>query len=181
MKQAMMAAAAVLLAGCTNGSLVYHSGYGRYSGSTALVAAPNGEMAVAVYGNPTSAPADVFAAAVADGMKGTHVDHRTVFKPTAMPDTAGYRTVVVFGATTQNSICSFDGPMNARAEAPGPMGAAFCLGDEALSYVSGRVPGLTGPDDPMLERQMSIVGLTLFPPTNPNYDNDCEYDTIFCR
>ena len=181
MKSVLLVCAGLALSACAGGSLIYYSDYGRYSGSTALVAAPNGEMPLAVYGNPTAAPPAVFAAAVGEGLDGTHVDHRTRFIPTAMPNPSGYRTVVVFGETSQQSICQYSGSPDDRAEAPGPMAAAFCLGEEALSYVSGRIAALSGPDDPALAQQMSITGVTLFPQTHPDYSEECEYETIICR
>jgi hypothetical protein len=138
-------------------------------------------MPLVVLGNPTSAPAEAVAAAVGEGLDGTHVDHRTRFVPTTSPDPEGYRTVVVFGGTSQQAICQYPGKPDDQAESPGPMAAAFCLGAEPLSFVSGRLAALTGPDDPVLAQQMSITGVTLFPLTHPDYNEECEYDTIICR
>ena len=177
-----VAALAVSLAACANGSRINHFDHGRYAGSTALAAAPDGEMALAVYGSPLAGGSgDELAAAVANGLAGTHVDHRTVFVPTNNPDLTGYRTVVVFGPSTPETVCQVASNEGLATASPAPMTAAFCYGGEALSYVSGQIAELSNADDPALKAQMQITGFTLFPPENPHYVSDCQADVPICR
>jgi enamine deaminase RidA (YjgF/YER057c/UK114 family) len=169
------------LVGCAGGSRINHFDHGSYSGSVAIAAAPDGEMDLAVYGSPLPAGSTGLAEAVANGLNGTHVDHRTKFIPTQHPDLTGYRTVVVFGPSTPKTVCQTTSNEGLATGSPAPMTAAFCYGDEVLSYVSGQVPELAGPDDPTLKAQMQITGFTLFPPENPHYASDCQADVPICR
>jgi len=160
------------LSGCGNGSLIYHADYGRYSRSTAQYAARDGEMPLAVYGNPVGDQVAGIAEAVADGLYGTHVDYSTEFVPTERPGREGYRTVIVFGKTTQNEICSLPRTGDYATGSPTPVSGAFCLGDEVLSYVSGRTPKIDSADDPDLTQQVRAMGRDLFPYRNPRFDDD---------
>ncbi len=168
---------ALLIAGCTvDGSRIHYTHYGSYSGSIAHYGARNGEMALAVFGNPTGASDAAFAAGVADALQGTHVNHDVVFVPTAPPQMDGYRTAAVFGGTTQQDICGPNpiAPASPPPGKPGRLGAAYCYADEVLSFVSAEHPPLTGPDDPNLRRLVRSVGRELFPPENPNSQRDTE-------
>ena len=171
---------ALLLAGCLSGTQVNNSGFGRYSNSTASYAARGGEMPLVVFGNPTNAPQAAVDQAVADGLYGTHVLHRTVFVPRASLAPEGYRTVVHFGGIDGDVACGLDAQPTNTAN-PGPVTAAFCLNDEALSYAAGKMAAVSGPDDPLLKKQMTALGLEIFPPVNPNYiGGDCGPMTGFC-
>lgn len=168
MKLWFAAIACLSLAACAGGARINHFDYGRYSRSTAYVAAPEGEMALAVYGSPVAGnPADL-PQAIADAMRGTHTNWRTVFVPAASPNLNGYRTVVVFGSSTPESVCSVKDAAGLADSSPTPMIAGFCYGSEVLSYVTGSLPAIDTVDDPVLASQMRMVGFTLFPDENPN-------------
>jgi|GEM_PF-2512196 len=167
---------ALLLAACsTGGGRIHYSHYGNYSYSIAQYGARTGEMALAVFGNPTAASPAALAAAVADALDGTHVNRRTVFVPTDPPQTDSYRTVVVFGATTLETICAPApaAPAKPVAGTAGRIGAAYCHADEPLSFVSARHPALAGPRDPALQALLRGIGYELFPPENPEHRADC--------
>lgn len=161
---------ALLLAACASGGgQIYYTHYGSYSRSIAQYAARDGEMALAVFGNPTAADPAIFNAAVADGLAGTHVSHDTVFVPTDPPQTRGYRTVAVFGGTTMQAICGQNpaAPGSAAAGKPGRFAAAFCYDGRVLSFVEGEHRALEGPHDPALQSLLWYVGHELFPQENP--------------
>ena len=169
------------LTACAGGSRINHFDYDGYSGSTAYFAALEGKMVLAVYGSPVAGnPADL-SQAVADALHGTHVDASTVFVPTAAPDLTGYRTVVVFGRTTPETICTVKDSAGLATGSPTEMLAAFCNGDETLSYVSGAVPAIANANSTLLASHMSLVGFTLFPAENPHYESDCGSDAPICR
>jgi hypothetical protein len=168
------------LAACAGVSRINHFDYNGYSSSTAYFAAPKGEMVLAVYGSPVADNPGDLPKAIADAMRGTHVDVQTVFVPTTEPDLMGYRTVVVFGHSTPKSVCSVKDADGMANSSPTAMTAAFCLGKEALSYVSGAVPAIATVDDPILAAHMSLVGLTLFPDENPHHTSDCGGNTPIC-
>ena len=175
----------VLLSACTNGSsgsgsTIYFTDYGRYSASTAVYAARNGQMPLVVYGNPTGADQPTLNAAVARGLAGTHVAPAVAFSPVATQDAPTYRTVVVFGGTTRDFICSAK-PITTSANRDGPMSAAFCLDSEPLSFASGALQRLDGANDPKLQTHMASVGYALFPIANPNHADDCGPGRASCK
>lgn len=161
------------MAGCTEGSSVYHYDYGRYSGSTATYAARNGEMQVVVAGNPTTADHAVFAAAAARALDGVHPDPGVRFVVASSAAATGYRIVLAFGGSTQSEICS-DHPLASRSVGAGPMAAAFCLDKEALSFTAGHMAAVKDPGDPALRNHLQAVGAALLPDQNPNYSRDCQ-------
>lgn len=179
MRGIWFALTALSLGACANGTVIYHSDYGSYSRSLAVHAGESGTMATVIVGNPTGAPAPILADRVVSGLDGTYIvrDVKFVAAPPTQP---GYRTVIVFGRAKQQTICANPAASASAASAPGPMAGAFCLGDEVLSFTSGRVPPLNGADDPALIAQMQSIGYELFPPVNPNYKSECEFDAGEC-
>jgi hypothetical protein len=170
----------LVLTACASATRVNNSSYGSYSASTAIYAAPNGKMALSVYGNPTTSDEAAVAQAIADAMLGTHVDYHTKFIPTSPAKSSGYRTVIVFGKANEGNICSPDVKALATDGSPGPMASAFCANSEALSFASGRVPQVGNANDPLLASQVSIMSTTIFPIVNPNYQDDCELGGLPC-
>ncbi len=163
----------VLLAGCLDVSRVNNSGFGRYSNSTATYAARSGEIPLVVLGNPTDAPQTTFDKAVAQGLDGTYVIPGVKFVPEASSAPEGYRTVVYFGGVGGRQACEASEPPPQVANG-GAVTAAFCLDRETLSYADGEMPVISGVDDPLLQNQMTALGLEIFPPENPNYiGGDC--------
>jgi len=180
-KRSLAAAMTLTLASCgPSGTVVYYADYGRYSGSAATYAGIDGYIPVEVIGNPTEAESSHFAEHIVQGLDGSHFNPAIRFVASDPTDDSQYRVVAVFGAARQGAICSQPPPTASGATSPGPMATAFCDGDEAASFVSGRVPTLTGADDPALGAQLQAMGKMLFPPTNPNYSHDCEEDSIRC-
>jgi hypothetical protein len=165
---------------CAGRNTVYHAGYGRYSGSTAYYAARNGQMPLAVFGNPTQASVPVLAQAVADGLKGSHLSPNVTFTAAETGSAHGYRTVIAFGAATRETICSPEPFGHRTAGTSGAIAAAFCLDDEPLSFASGALRPLSGADDPALRSEMRAIGHALFPPNNPDYTQDCWPGTAKC-
>ena len=160
----------LLLAACADdGTRIHYTHYGHYSGSIAYYSARDGVMPLTVVGNPTNASNLALSAAVAAALAGTHVDHATVFAPTPQPDPASYRVVIVFGRTILQDICS----PNPTPCTPGQVRAAFCYGDEPLSFVSAAHQPFAGPQDPALSRLVRQFGTDLFPPENPELRKNC--------
>lgn len=164
----LFGALGLTLAACS-GNRIYHAGYGRYSASTAFTGAPNGEMALAVYGSPAPGDQAALAQTIAEGLNGTHVDYKTKFVPTTSPDLTGYRTTVVFGPTTPEEVCTVSNTTGMARKSPTSVTAAFCLGDEVMSYTAGSLTDIKNVDEPALVSYMRHVGYTLFPLENPNY------------
>ncbi|MCA8926652.1 MAG: hypothetical protein KDC18_01180 [Alphaproteobacteria bacterium] len=176
MRYVLTALLAVVLSACaSDGAQVSFSDYTGYSSSIAQYGARNGTMALAVFGNPTRADQATLDAAVADGLRGTHVDRDTVFVPAEPPPMAGYRTVVAFGGATQQQICrpDFRPAAAPKAATADRLAAAYCLDDQELSYVSARHGALSGPNDPALHRLLNTMGHELFPLENPNMRDGC--------
>tara|TARA_R110002096_G_scaffold258293_7_gene451858 strand:+ start:665 stop:1192 length:528 start_codon:yes stop_codon:yes gene_type:complete len=167
MHKVLPLAGLLVLGACTGGSSIYYYDYGRYSGSTAQYAARDGQMPLAVYGNPTGDTDAAFAAAVARGLDGTHVDHTVRFVPMQAPNATGYRVVTVFGSTKRESICTANPATGAAPGSNGPMAAAFCLDEEPLSFVQGQLAGMSSASDPALRTHLYAVGRGLFPLENP--------------
>lgn len=164
----LFGALGLTLSAC-GGDSIYHSGYGRYSASTALTAAPDGEMALAVYGSPAPGDQAALAQTIAKGLNGTHIDYETKFVPTTSPNLTGYRTAVVFGPTTPEAVCTVSNATGMAEASPTSVTAGFCLGDEVLSYTTGHLTAIKNVEDPALVSYMRYVGHTLFPIQNPNY------------
>ena len=180
MKTWLTALIFLALTACSGATRINHFGYDKYSGSTAYIAADNGEMALVVLGSPVDTSPQALSQAISDAMRGSHVDHRTVFVPTNQPDMSGYRTVVIFGSVKPEDICSVRNADGLAKDSPTPMAAAFCYGEEGLSYVSGSVPKISSADDRSLAAHMNLVGETLFPNENPHYQSDCGSHAPIC-
>jgi len=181
LKICLSAIACLLLTACAGGARISHYDYGRYSRSIAYVAAPDGEMPLAVYGSPVPGNPAGLAQAVAHAMRGTHTDWRTVFVPANSPNLNGYRTVVVFGNSTPETVCSVKDATGLANSSPTRMTAAFCYGNEALSYVSGSVPVVDSINGRVLASHMRLVGYTLFPDENPHLRRDCHRIAPICK
>lgn len=182
MRTILAFSAALLLAACAGGERIHHTHYGSYSGSIAYYGARDGEMALAVFGNPTEASDVAFAASVAEGLRGTHVNHDAVFVPADPPQMNGYRTVTVFGGTTLQDICGPNpiAPGSSGPGGPGRLAAAYCYADDPLSFTSAEHGALSGPNDPALRRLVRSVGRELFPRENPERRKDCDLMGAFC-
>lgn len=180
MRALAVCGAMLLLAGCVEGSRVNNSGFGRYSNSTATYAARSGEVPLVVFGNPTDAPKATLDQAVARGLDGTYVIPQIKFVPRESSAPEGYRTVVYFGGIGSDLACRASEPPPQVANG-GSVTAAFCLDSETLSYADGKMPVISGVNDPLLRQQMTALGLEIFPPENPNYiGGDCGPKSGFC-
>lgn len=172
MKKAALMALVLALAGCANTPTVSFVDVSRYDASFPIYGARSGEMALVVLGNPTGEPQETVNAAVAEGLRGTHPNHRVPFVPSASSEAAGYRTVVVFGTTNANEICTLDAPRPVAGERI-PVAAAFCIDREMFSYAQGITPRPANSGDPVLRRMISSLGLSIFPRRQVNERGNC--------
>jgi hypothetical protein len=162
----------VLLAGCSIGPRVSFSDLQQYHTSFANYGAQSGKMKLFVIGNPTQDSAQAVSAVAADALKGTHPQAGTVFVPEPATAPKGYRTVIYFGQSDANSICSLTGtaePRKASAAASSqaseePVSAGYCLDERMFSYAQGYMPHPADAQDPNLSAMVRDLGLAIFPP-----------------
>lgn len=170
----------VLLLGCSvvspNG-VIYHDTIG-VSGTKQNVSlgAAGRDLRTIVIGNPTSLPADEFAAIVRDHMQGANFG-RPVHLVPATPETPpeGYRLVLAFGTLPgvgDRTLCQAPLPAGGGPETvlDGDLSvkAAFCTDDRPVRSLTGEAFDFSDPRDPGFKRFLRDVGLAVFNPQNPD-------------
>jgi len=162
--------AAALLAGCAGGEgVVTYADYveSRYTPREAYLAQSYGPLPLTVRGNPFAVEDAVLAARVAEAMSGRNFGPPMRFSPNPVTGRPyDYRVVVAFNqppVETEN-LCKAAGPVQASAR-DGTVHArgAFCIADQRLTEIQGRVGGVTGPDDPGFQALLTQITLALFP------------------
>jgi hypothetical protein len=175
MRIAALLAVALTMAGCASSPTISFVDNSRYDPAFAVYGARSGEMALVVLGNPTGEPQATVNAAVAEGLRGTHPNHRVMFVPSASTAATGYRTVVVFGGTNANEICSLTDPRGGGGGGDRvPAAAAFCFDQRLFSYAQGTMPGIEKSSDPVFGRMMTQLGIAIFPRRLFNGRGNCQ-------
>lgn len=160
-------AAIVPLAGC-DGVIIYQPmSAQRYSKGDFDYAARSGEMKTEVVGDPFGNATGI-AAAVTEHMY--RANHGPSVKFVLQPEGRGsapFHVVMVFNPpprVTGAEACSQVGRIEtARGTDPVYLLAAFCSGDVVMSEASGKVGGVTGPDDPKFRALVRAVTTALIP------------------
>ncbi len=175
---ALGATLAAVVAGCADAVIVRTTAVSDYRPSMLNYAASQGAMKTEVIGNPFDGPKEDLDRAVTGGLMRSHFGPNLAFATTVSPDNRSpYRTVLVFNPTldhTSGNICGAPGrATQARGDRIRVL-AAFCSADRAVTYTRGSVAGATGPTDARFRALIRQLGLELFPPRDPNRDNDRE-------
>lgn len=167
----LMSAAALAIAGCAQGVIVYEPVYQQlFTDGDFESATLTGELRTAVHGSPfaQAGAGDGIAAATTSAMKGANRGKEVVF--TTSPKgkgSGGYHVVMLFNpllAVSPEEICA---GADGLGEKPGPgavrLMSGFCFHDTLLSTAGGRISGASGPKDPAFQALVRDVTLSLFP------------------
>ncbi|HVY52589.1 MAG TPA: hypothetical protein VHA07_13655 [Devosia sp.] len=147
---------ALFLSACGVGTVSYVNVDSSYDPVQYARLPYTGPLYVEVSGNPFSIPSDQMAKVVYDAIAPSNA---------AIGNGQGPRLHFAFGpdASNFNLACSAAGTagqVNGRIS----MVAALCRGtDHALTYLSGSIDGVTGPDDPRFRQFLRQATVQLFP------------------
>ena len=173
----------MLTSGCAGQTVLYnHFVHSRYSPSEFGVGAGRKDLRTVLHGDPFGVGEAEFAAATIALLN----RHQPFLQPTHFTTTPGenassrHRMVLVFDQPRIPVYRLCREPLPAPASRPaGPapkdtvhVAAAFCLYQGELTTVQGKVDGVERLDDPRFDRLLGQIVLALFPPTDPNEDND---------
>lgn len=175
-----LALIAVALAACLGDATVIYREYynSAYTPAHVTLAAANNPAQAVVRNSPFAADRDN--AGVIAAMQGRNWGPPIYFAPRPRADDKyGYRVVVDFapGLATGYTLCRAPAEPTSPQAPAAPLKeiglvAAFCVSDVLLTEAAGRVPVVSGPDDPRFRGLMAQVMLALTPPNNPNIDRD---------
>jgi hypothetical protein len=171
-RAASLALGACLIAGVAlaSGSISYSKLSYSYSPRDIAYAGGPGELWTEVVGNPFGASQADFDQAVTQAMYGAHFGPPTKFTTTPGPNARRvFHVRLIFNgsATNEGFICN--GAVPAVPASPGGnvvLYAAFCQGNDSLSFLRAAGDGFTGPGDPEFKDFMQQVTMGLFPPQN---------------
>ena len=160
------------LAACA-GSIVDTPYNGTYDPSVLRYVAGKGDLYTQIVGNPFNASKDKVESVVTGTMFGAHFGPDVRFSTKRDPDnTSPYSVVLLFNpapSVTAIQLCEAPDPQLAMA-ASGQMRVmlAFCSAGYRESSVTGRVAGVTDPDDPAFRGLIRQMTGQLFPLQNPD-------------
>ncbi len=160
------------LAACAGG--IVDSPYnGTYDPSMLRYVAGKGDLYTQIVGNPFNASKDKVGSVVTGTMFGAHFGPVVRFSTTRDPgNTSPYSVVLLFNpapSVTAIQLCEDPNPKLAMAGS-GQMRVmlAFCASGYRETSVTGRVAGVTDPDDPAFRGLIRQMTGQLFPPRNPD-------------
>ncbi len=152
---------------------------GTYDPSMLRYVAGKGDLYTQVVGNPFEAPKDEVERAVTGTMFGSHFGPDVRFNTTRDPgNTSPYSVVLLFNpapSVTAIQLCEDPDPRLATA-ASGitRVMLAFCASGYRESSVTGRISGVTDPNDAAFRALIRQMTVQLFPPRSldPNGGGD---------
>ena len=167
----LIAAAALAIAGCAQGVIVYAPvNQQLYADGDFESATLSGELRTEVYGSlfGQGGSGGPVAAATTRAMKGANRGKEVVFTPSPKGNgSGGYHVVMLFNpqrAVAPEEICAGADRLAAKPRRGSVyLLSGFCLHDTLLSTAGGRISGLSGPDDPAFRALVRQVTLSLFP------------------
>lgn len=174
MKLPIIAAAALVLAGCGGISAHPRLPATSYAYQAAQYVGHGRALPIEVQGNPFAAPRDGFAADVAASMQGHARGTAPKFVPAADGAGGPYRVVIAFSpqnVVRHGDLC--EGTMPTGVPGPGETleaVAEFCQGSRMLSASAGTAPMMAGPDTPEFQTLMARLTASLFPRRDPDRD-----------
>ena len=167
---------ALLLAGgltACAGGIVDTPYTGTYDPSMLRYVAGKGDLYTQIVGNPFNTSKDKVESVVTGTMFGAHFGPNVRFSTTRDPDnTSPYSVVLLFNpapSVTAIQLCADPDPQLATA-ASGQTRVmlAFCASGYRESSVTGRVAGVTDPNDAAFRALIRQMTVQLFPPRNLN-------------
>ena len=144
---------------------------GTYDPSMLRYVAGKGALYTQIVGNPFSASKDQVESVVTGTMFGAHFGPDVRFSTKRDPDnTSPYSVVLLFNpapSVTATQLCEAPDPQLATA-ASGQTRVmlAFCSSGYRETSVTGRISGVTDPDDAALRALFRQMTMQLFPPKN---------------
>jgi len=169
-----------LMSACARPTVIYnHSVYTRYSPVEFGVAAGRKDLRTVIYGDPFGMSHERFAEATVTALN----RHDPPPQPTTFTLEPGesanpnYRAVLVFDDPDVPTIrlCQEPPPRGSQgATTDGTLhvAAAFCLNRGELTAVKGKVADVQTVDDRKFDDLLGQVVIALFPPSDPNQDDD---------
>ena len=160
------------LAACA-GSIVDSPYTGTYDPSMLRYVAGKGALYTQIVGNPFNASKDKVESVVTGTMFGAHFGPDVRFTTTRDPgNPSPYSVVLLFNpapSVTATQLCKDPDPRLATA-ASGETRVmlAFCASGYRETSVTGRISGVTDPDDAAFRALIRQMTVQLFPPKNPN-------------
>ncbi len=171
----------LLLAACA-GSIVDSPYTGTYDPSMLRYVAGKGALYTQIVGNPFNASKNKVESVVTGTMFGAHFGPDVRFSTTRDPgNTSPYSVVLLFNpapSVTATQLCEDPDPQLATA-ASGQTRVllAFCASGYRETSVTGRISGVTDPDDAAFRALIRQMTVQLFPPKNPNLiDGGTEFE-----
>lgn len=172
-------AAALLLAGCaTEQGVIYNRSYDAAWRPTEFWTQSGGrDLRTEIYGNPFAIDHQELVAIVTADMHGAHFGPETNFVavPGDNATDSSYKVRMVFNGAYSNgsALCSAPPPEVPGGASDGKIRllAAYCGSGDRISAVNAGIDGVTGPDDPNFKTFIRRVTMALFPPVNPERDN----------
>jgi hypothetical protein len=174
---------ALLIAGCAGQPVLYnHFINSGYSPTEFGVGAGRKDLRTVLSGDPFGVGDAEFAAATIALLN----RHQPFLQPTHFTTTPGENA-----SPRHRMVLFFDQPripvfQLCRARLPAPparpaepvpeptlhVAAAFCLHGGELTAVQGKIDGVEDPNDPKFDRLLGQIVLALFPPVDPNDDDE---------
>jgi hypothetical protein len=174
---------ALLIAGCAGQPVLYnHFINSGYSPTEFGVGAGRKDLRTVLSGDPFGVGDAEFAAATIALLN----RHQPFLQPTHFTTTPGENA-----SPRHRMVLFFDQPripvfQLCRARLPAPparpaepvpeptlhVAAAFCLRGGELTAVQGKIDGVEDPNDPKFDRLLGQIVLALFPPVDPNDDDE---------
>ncbi len=155
---------------------------GTYDPSMLRYVAGKGALYTQIVGNPFNASKDKVESVVTGTMFGAHFGPDVRFSTKHDPDnTSPYSVVLLFNPApnvTEIQLCADPDPQLAMA-ASGQTRVmlAFCSSGYQETSVTGRISGITDPDDAAFRALIRQMTMQLFPPKNPNLiDGGAHFD-----
>ena len=146
---------------------------GTYDPSMLRYVAGKGALYTQIVGNPFNASKDKVESVVTGTMFGAHFGPDVRFSTKRDPDnTSPYSVVLLFNpapSVTAIQLCADPDPQLATA-ASGQTRVmlAFCSSGYRETSVTGRISGVTDPDDAAFRALIRQMTMQLFPPKSPN-------------
>jgi hypothetical protein len=158
--RALAISLATILAACTPGRIDYRQVESAYDGTQDHWAPYNRSLTADVSGNPFAIPQDDFNQIV-----------NAAIQPAGYPPSPNspYRLRMIFNGPASNSnyICQDKGDHGAK---PGQslgthitLSAAYCRGNDGMTFVQASVDDISGPNDPRLREFLRMIATQLFP------------------
>ena len=162
-----------LIAGCSQVRVLDYNGGQNYYDGAFEFATQDGKINTYIAGSPFSSPDPKFKKTIISNMYGATFRRNVNFVDTT-PNTEryGFHIVVAFNAINPlgvDDICRNATEVKSRPNLKTTsMIGIFCQGGHPLSYASGYVSGLTGPNDPKFSELVREVALAMI----PRYDDE---------